>query len=165
MASIPFTTEVIKKGTHTVIELPFNPHTVWGEKQRHDVNGTINNRSFRGPVRSDAGYFYLVLGPAWCRDLGITAGSAVEVVLDAEGPQVDLLAEDIASGLRNQPNARRFFESLPTFYRKNYIRWIESAKREETRQARIRAMLELLSAGKRAPGVWLVYGLPLPRHR
>jgi hypothetical protein len=34
-------------------------------------------------------------------------------------------------------------------HRKNYIRWIESAKRPETRAARISEMMKLLNAGRR----------------
>jgi uncharacterized protein YdeI (YjbR/CyaY-like superfamily) len=36
---------------------------------------------------------------------------------------------------------------LATFYRNNYIRWIESAKRPETRRGRIAEMVDLLKAG------------------
>jgi ATPase subunit of ABC transporter with duplicated ATPase domains len=39
--------------------------------------------------------------------------------------------------------------SLATFYRNGYIRWIESARRPETRQARITEMIGLLKAGKK----------------
>ena len=35
------------------------------------------------------------------------------------------------------------------FYRRNYVRWIESAKRPETRAARIADTVALLKAGKR----------------
>ncbi len=45
--------------------------------------------------------------------------------------------------------AKAFFDGLPTFYRKNYIRWIESAKRPETRAKRIVEMMALLAEGKR----------------
>ena len=48
-----------------------------------------------------------------------------------------------------EPAARRLFESLPTFYRKNFLRWIESAKRPETRARRIAETVATLKAGKR----------------
>jgi len=38
---------------------------------------------------------------------------------------------------------------LATFYRNTYIKWIESAKRPETRAARIEEMVQLLKAGKK----------------
>jgi uncharacterized protein YdeI (YjbR/CyaY-like superfamily) len=56
---------------------------------------------------------------------------------------------DILAALESEPEARAFFESLATFYRNAYVRWIESAKRSETRSARIAEMLGLLKAGKK----------------
>jgi uncharacterized protein YdeI (YjbR/CyaY-like superfamily) len=67
----------------------------------------------------------------------------------ARGPQVASLAGDIAAALEAEPDARRFFESLATFYRKGYIRWIEQAKRPETRDRRIAETVAALKAGKR----------------
>ena len=46
------------------------------------------------------------------------------------------------------PEARRTFESLATFYRKGFVRGIEDAKRPETRARRISEMLEALLAGR-----------------
>jgi len=93
--------------------------------------------------------FFLSLGPAWRRDNGIDAGAKVEVVLAPEGPQSDTLSSDVVAALNADPKAKAFFDSLATFYRKNYIRWIESAKRPETRTARIAQMMRLLKAGKK----------------
>ena len=58
-------------------------------------------------------------------------------------------AEDIAAALDADLEARRFFESLATFYRKNFIRWIECAKRPETRAKRIAEPVATLKSGKR----------------
>ncbi len=76
-------------------------------------------------------------------------GEKVTVSLGLEGPQEANLAEDIAQGLSTNPKAKTYFDGLPTHYRKNYIRWIESAKREETRVKRIDEMIKLLEEGKR----------------
>ena len=47
------------------------------------------------------------------------------------------------------PAAGRFFESLPTIYRKNFMRWIDGAKRPETRAKRIAETVATLKSGKR----------------
>lgn len=83
------------------------------------------------------------------RDSGVELGANVTVQLSLEGPQEDNIASDIAKALSGNKKAKAFFEGLPTFYRKNFIRWIESAKREETRVKRINEMLKLLEEGKR----------------
>ena len=59
------------------------------------------------------------------------------------------LAADITEALAAAPAAQAFFDALPTFYRKNFMRWIDSAKRPATRAAHIAEMVELLKAGKR----------------
>ncbi|MCA1646091.1 MAG: YdeI/OmpD-associated family protein [Chloroflexi bacterium] len=136
-------------GGGIAIKLPFDPSAVWGERERYDVTGTINGQRVRGKLASRAGGHVLQLGPAWCRDGTIADGVQVVVVLAPEGPQFDTMAEDIATALGAEPTARRFFESLPTFYRKNFMRWIEGAKRPETRAKRIAETVATLKSGKR----------------
>ncbi|GMV77659.1 MAG: hypothetical protein AMXMBFR79_07940 [Chitinophagaceae bacterium] len=48
-------------------------------------------------------------------------------------------------------NVEAFFESLPTTNQKEYLSWIQSAKRPDTRQRRLDAVLEKLIAGKKKP--------------
>ncbi len=47
--------------------------------------------------------------------------------------------------------ANAFFETLSFTNKKEYILWINSAKKEETRQARLKATIEKLITGKRYP--------------
>jgi hypothetical protein len=131
------------------IKLPFNPSTEWGERQRHYVTGTIAGRTVRGRLSLIDDEYYLELGPAWCRDASVAADARVTVSLSPEGPQVAGMAPDLAAAFASEPDARRFFESLPTFYRKNFVRWIEQAKHAETRAMRIAETLATLEAGKR----------------
>jgi hypothetical protein len=144
-----FKTTVAQSDSRTYVVIPFNPNEVWGVKHRHYVTGSINGCAIRGCLDSDATQFFLPLGAAWRRDNGVEAGAKVEVVLAAEGPQSDALSPDVVAALDAEPQAKTFFDSVATFYRKNYIRWIESAKRPETRKARIAEMTRLLKAGKK----------------
>jgi len=144
-----FTTTIARRGSRVYIPLPFNPNAAWGAKQRHYITGTVNACPVRGPLEEAGGEYRLPLGPAWRRDNGLGAGDEVQVELRPEGPQLDRMPPDIAAALDAEPQARAFFEGLATFYRKNYMRWIESAKRPETRTKRIADMVALLKAGKR----------------
>jgi len=144
-----FKTVLMKSGSRIFVPIPFNPNEVWGIKQRHYIRGTVNGHAVRGSLGSDGGQYFLPLGAAWRRDCGLDAGDHVDVVLSPEGPQAETLSTDIANALSAEPPAKAFFESLATFYRNTYIKWIESAKRPETRSARIQEMLELLKAGKK----------------
>lgn len=145
-----FRTRLERSGSKVILPLPFDPNEAWGMRERHHVRGTIQGIAYRGEVRQLEKRFFLPVGPAWLRDAGLDLDQEVEVILEAEGPQVERMAEDIGSALAASPQARAFFEALPTFYRKNYMRWIESAKRPETREARIREAVELLAQGKRS---------------
>ena len=69
------------------IKLPFDPSAEWGDKERHDVTGTIGDRKVRGRLTRIDGGHYLELGPAWCRDSSVVVGAQVAVSLSAEGPQ------------------------------------------------------------------------------
>ena len=149
MTSQHFKTTISKSGTRTFIALPFNPNEVWGVKQRHHIKGSVNGHGVRGSLGSDGTQYFLPLGSAWRRDCGLEAGANVEVMLSPEGPQSASLSADVTAALDAEPQAKAFFESLATFYRNTYIKWIESAKRPETREGRIREMIELLNAGKK----------------
>jgi hypothetical protein len=149
MTAQRFKTVVVKEGSRISIAIPFNPNDIWGAKQRHHISGSINGCAVRGSLGSTGSAYFLPLGAAWRRDNGVEVGAEVEVELKPEGPQADTLAADILAALESEPEARAFFESLATFYRNGYVRWIEGAKRPATRSARIAEMLGLLKTGKK----------------
>ena len=145
----PFDTIIQKEGSFTFVAIPFSPREVWGARPRYYVTGTINGLKVRGTLGALGQDYFLRLGKAWIRDCGLEAGTKVTVSLSLEGPQEENLAPDIAKALSSSEKAKTFFDGLPTFYRKNFIRWIKSAKREETRVRRIDQMIQLLEDGKR----------------
>lgn len=140
---------VLADGPGARIELPFDPHVLWGRRERHHVAGSVAGHPWRGPLREAAGRSSVALGPAWLRDNPLAPGSSVEVVLTPEGPQPEDIGPDFSAALRAEPTALAFFLGLPSFYRRNYARWIGSAKRAPTRAARIAEAIRLLRAGQR----------------
>jgi len=149
MSTQTFRSKLTKSGSKVILPIPFDPNEAWGVRERHHITGKIQDVVYRGAVQSENGAYFLSIGPVWLRDSHLELGQELEVSLDAEGPQLERMPEDIAAELAANPSAKAFFEALPTFYRKNYMRWLESAKRAETRQARIREIVALLAAGKR----------------
>ena len=149
MTTQTFKTVVRKSGSRVFIPIPFNPNDVWGVKQRHHVTGMVSGHGVRGSLGSDGKQYFLPIGAAWRRGCGLEVGTTVTVVLSPEGPQTESLASDVNSALDAEPKAKAFFESLATFYRNAYIKWIEGAKRPETRSARLKEMIELLKAGRK----------------
>ena len=131
------------------VRIPFDPSVEWGAKERHDVTGSVADRKVRGRLAVRDGGHYLELGPAWFRDNPVAHGAEVSVTLAPEGPQVVTMSADLAQAFIADPDARRYFESLATFYRKAFVRWIEGAKRPDTRARRIAETITALKAGRR----------------
>ena len=147
MSTQIFTAMLEEEGKRLMVVLPFDPDTVWGKKERHHITGTLNDQRVRGPLERVNGRWALTLGPAWRRDSSLEPGMQVELVLEAEGPQLDALADDIVAALHAEPEARVFFDSLATFYRKGYLRWVDGARQSDVRAARIPEMVALLKVG------------------
>lgn len=135
-------------GGHSVA-LPFDPTVAWGERDQYHMHGTVAGHRFRGSLAQADGAWSLQLGPAWCRAPGFRPGDEVEVVMGPEGWQSTTLGADVSAAFAAEPAAARFFDSLPSFYRNNYARWIESAKRPETRAKRIAETVDLARRGER----------------
>jgi hypothetical protein len=145
-----FTATLTAHGTSAVIHLPFDPATTWSERPRYHITGTINDIPVRGALTLSTGQYLLKLGPAWVRDCGLVMGQTVTVTLALEGPQEDNLADDVVAALTAHPAAKSFFDGLPTFYRKKYMRWVDSTKHKpDVRAQRIAEMVTLLAAGQR----------------
>ena len=150
MTSQRFSVTVVKrpKGL-VVVQVPFDPDAIWGAKPEHHVHGTINGMDVRAAVEAIGdGEFGFRIGPAWREPCGIEPGDVVDVVLEPEGPQRGDLAADVAGALEAKPRAGEFFDSLATFYRTGYLRWIDATKRSPERRAqRIAEMVSLLEQG------------------
>lgn len=132
------------------LALPFDPRQVWGERDRYHVTGTVDGNPVRGPLSSRAGGWVLPIGALWCQDSRFLTPTEVDAELGLEGPQRDRLADDIAEALDADPDAARFWDSLATFYRKGYLRWIDGTKRRpEVRAARIAELISLLRSGRK----------------
>ena len=54
-----------------------------------------------------------------------------------------------AEALRKNKKAKEIFDSLSPTYQKQYLGWIEVAKRPKTKQKRIAESIHLLSEGKK----------------
>jgi hypothetical protein len=133
---------------HVRIPVPFNPDTEWGAKPRHHIGGSVNGIGVRGVVEPTGDGHAFTLGPAWLRDCGVSVGNVVSVEIGPEGPQRADLPADVAAALDANPQAGAFFDSLAQFYRRAYLRWIETTKRRpEQRPIRIAEMIDLLNSG------------------
>lgn len=59
------------------------------------------------------------------------------------------LPKYIERGFKAEPRAWQQFQQLAPSYRRAYVGWIDSAKREETKAKRLREAIDLLAAGRK----------------
>ena len=64
-------------------------------------------------------------------------------------PVIPDLPNYIAKAIRANAKAWKFFRGLAPTYRRDFVVWIHTAKRPDTRARRIRESLALLAAGKK----------------
>ena len=57
---------------------------------------------------------------------------------------------DLAEALAGDDGARATFDGLSFTHRKEWVRWVEEAKKADTRATRLAKTVESLRAGKRA---------------
>ena len=69
-----------------------------------------------------------------------------------DAPQYSAVPSYVEAALRKDRAAWRFFETLAPSHRRQYIAWIDSAKKEETKLKRLQEAIQMLIA-KHKPGL------------
>ena len=150
MGSIRFTATLAVRGPAAAVVLDDAQVAAVGDgAKRFPVLATINGHTWRTTVTRMHGEYLLGLSRAVRDGAGVEAGDSVEVALELDtAPREVEPPEDLAKALAGDPIARSVFEGLAYTHRKEYARWIEEAKREETRERRVAQAVEMLRAGK-----------------
>ncbi len=129
---------------------PFDVVEVFQRKGRVPVKGTINGFPFRSSLMN-MGDGHMMAVNAQLRAGGkCKAGDVVDVVLelDEEERKVEVPAY-LKKIINSDAGAKEFWGKLSFTHQKEYVREIEGAKRPETKEKRIAAMMEALRKGKR----------------
>ncbi len=117
--------------------------------KRFPVVATVNGYTWRTSVARMGGEFLVGLSRAVREAAGVAAGDTVDVALelDAAPREVEVPAA-LADAFAGAPDARAAFDRLAFTHRKEFARWIEEAKRDETRDRRVAQALEMLREGR-----------------
>ncbi len=137
-------------GAYVVV--PFDVEGTFGSR-RPRVKATFDGVPYRGTlVRMGGSNHILPILKSIREQLGKQVGASVQVTVSLDTqPRTVLVPDDLAQAFEAAPDARDFFESLSYTHRKEYVRWIESAKRETTRSSRIERTVSMLTGGQRSP--------------
>ena len=135
------------------VPLPFDPKQAFG-KARAPVVVTIDDHpAFRTTVAVYGGDAMIGLRKAQVTDFGLAAGDRVRVRVEPDAePRTVETPRDLAAALAAAPDAAATYERLSYTHRREYVRWITEAKKQETRDRRVGRAVEMLQSGIRTPG-------------
>ncbi|WKS95417.1 YdeI/OmpD-associated family protein [Riemerella columbina] len=134
------------------VDFPFSVEEIFGKKGQVKIKATFDNRvDYRGSLAKMGGTCHrLGLTQEVRAALGKTFGDEVSVVLvqDLEERVVEI-PEDVQPLFDAAPQARTMYDALSYTHRKEFMRWITSAKKPETRERRKAQLIDLILSGKK----------------
>jgi hypothetical protein len=144
-----FRTTVVQSGkTATGLQVPDDVVAALGGGKRPPVTVTLGGYGYRTTVAPMGGAYWIPLAAEHREAAGVRAGEEVDVRVELDtAPRDTPLPDDLAAALDD--GARAHFDGLAPSHRKEWVRWVEEAKKPETRAARIAKTAESLRAGKR----------------
>ena len=134
--------------TATGIEVPAQVVEALGTSKRPPVTITINGHTYRTTAVRMGGRFLVPLAAENREAAGVQAGD--EVVVDIENdtaPREVELPADLAAAMDDA--ARTTYDGLSYTHRKEWVRWVEEAKKPETRATRIEKTVAGLKDGRK----------------
>ena len=154
MKKYQFTAKIERgPGGGAFVVFPYNVEKEFGAKNRVPVQATFDGIPYTGSLmRCGAQEHMLGILKSIQQQTGKRIGDTIRVAIwkDEEERTVEVPAE--LAALMKKHGVRPFFDSLSYTNRKEYCRWITSAKREETRTQRLEKSIELLRKGIKTPG-------------
>ena len=136
--------------TATGIEVPGDVVEALGSGRRPAVVVTVAGHSYRTTVGSRDGRFLVPLSAENRTAAGVAAGDRVTVDVEPDtAPREVAVPDDLEAALADHPEAVAHFDGLAASHRKEWVRWIEEAKRPETREARVAKTVAGLREGRK----------------
>ena len=135
------------EGTEALmIDFPYDVQELYGTRGQVKVKVTYDGVPYRGSLAKMGRHCHFLLVRKDIRKLiGKNAGDIVHVTVerDTEERTVEVPA-DLAALFETNPDAQQRFEKLSYTHRKEYVQWINEAKKPETRERRLVKTMEML---------------------
>lgn len=115
------------------------------------VEGTINGQRFRATLEPDGNRSHWLKVSRKLREAaGAEAGDVVTVEMSATEKEPEpRMPSDLRKALAAAPKARAVWQDITPIARRDWIQWIVSARRPETRARRVDNACSMLAGGKR----------------
>ncbi len=136
-------------GAWTFLTVPFSVEKEYGTKAQVKVKGTIDGLPFRSTLLPlGDGKHNLVVKKEIRQKIGKEAGDTVSMSIERDpAKRIVKVPKDFRDSMNRK--AAEFFDGLAPSYKKLYVEWVTGAKKEETRQRRIKKAVEMLAEGKK----------------
>ncbi len=137
-------------GGGAFVEIPFDVEAAFGSK-KPKVKAMIEGVPYRGTlVRMGTECHLLIILKGIREQIGKTFGDKINITVEADTePRVIEVPVELKKAFKVEKEAKAFFEKLAYTHQREYVMWINEAKRDETRQARIIKTIEVLKKGKK----------------
>ncbi len=128
---------------------PFDVVEVFQRKGRVPVKGTINGFPFRSSLMNMGEGHMMVVNAELRAGAKCKAGDTVSVLMELDTEERIVELPDYLKKIINaDPATKDVWAKLAFTHQKEHVRAIEDAKRPETREKRIAAMIEMLRQKK-----------------
>lgn len=136
-------------GAWCFMPIPFDVEAAFGKKSRVAVTGSVNGFAFSSSLMPVGdGTHEMMFNKILQTGAKAGPGDEVEVIMEPDlEPRRVTLPEDFKKRL-SANGASAKFAKLAYSHQKEYVRWIEDAKREETRERRIAKALDMIAANE-----------------
>jgi Bacteriocin-protection, YdeI or OmpD-Associated/Domain of unknown function (DUF1905) len=149
MVGRTFTVELERvQKTATMFRVPFDLRAEFG-RARPPVKVTIRGHTWRTTPGVYGGVGYVGVNRAVKAATGVDAGDRVRVTMELDTqPRTVTVPPDLRSALSADAAANASFAKLSFTHQREYVEWVEEAKRAETRARRIAATVERVREGR-----------------
>jgi hypothetical protein len=135
------------------ITFPYDVQEIFGTRAMVKVKATFDGYPYRGILSNMGGDHHVILVRKDVREaIRKKVGESVEVTIEQDLEERTLeVPGDLQKLFDKKRKAAEFFNKLSYTNRKEYVLWITSAKRPETRENRLLKTIEKLQLGLRNP--------------
>jgi hypothetical protein len=137
--------------TATSFEVPSAIVEALGPGRRPPVRITVGGHTYRTTVAAYGNQFFVPLNRENRAAAGVKAGDTVPVAIEIDDAlRIIEVPDDFAKAMKTAKQ-RKFFDDLAYSHQREYVQWIASAKRADTRARRIERAVEMLAEGRVRP--------------
>jgi len=150
-----FKAKVRAKGPNkawSFVDLPFDVEKEFGAKGRVSVKASLGRETFHTSIFPNGdGTHHLMFNKAMQKASGAGDGATVAITLERDKGEEPDIPAPLKAALKGNAAAAARFKALTPSCRREYLNWILSAKRDETRVDRSAKTVKMVLAGKKRP--------------